>query len=68
MAASSTPTGASQFRSRPYIAALHHHGLVGSMGRVASSADNAAMVSTATPKSPVLARWKSPPSAGLITD
>ena len=35
----------SQFRSRPYIAALHHHGLVGSMGRVASSADNAAMES-----------------------
>ena len=25
-------------------------------------------LSTATPKSPVLARWKSPPSAGLITD
>ena len=27
-----------------------------------------AELSTATPKSPVLARWKSPPSAGLITD
>jgi len=35
----------SQFRSRPYVAALHRHGLVGSMGRVASSADNAAMES-----------------------
>lgn len=35
----------SQFRSRPYVAALHHHGLLGSMGRVASSADNAAMES-----------------------
>ena len=33
----------SQFRSRPYVAALHRHGLRGSMGRVASSADNAAM-------------------------
>jgi transposase InsO family protein len=33
----------SQFRSRPYVAALHQHGLSGSMGRVASSADNAAM-------------------------
>jgi len=35
----------SQFRSRPYVAALHRHGLLGSMGRVASSADNAAMES-----------------------
>ena len=35
----------SQFRSRPYLAALHRHGLRGSMGRVASSADNAAMES-----------------------
>jgi len=35
----------SQFRSRPYVAALHRHGLVGPMGRVASSADNAAMES-----------------------
>ncbi len=33
----------SQFRPRPYVAALHRHGLRGSMGRVASSADNAAM-------------------------
>ena len=33
----------SQFRSRPYVSALHTHGLLGSMGRVASSADNAAM-------------------------
>ena len=35
----------SQFRSRTYVAALHRHGLRGSMGRVASSADNAAMES-----------------------
>lgn len=35
----------SQFRSRPYVAALHRHDLRGSMGRVASSADNAAMES-----------------------
>ncbi len=35
----------SQFRSRPYLAALHRHDLSGSMGRVASSADNAAMES-----------------------
>ena len=35
----------SQFRSRPYLATLHRHGLAGSMGRVASSADNAAMES-----------------------
>ena len=35
----------SQFRSRPYVSALHTHGLLGSMGRVASSADNAAMES-----------------------
>ena len=35
----------SQFRSRPYVAALHRHELLGSMGRVASSADNAAMES-----------------------
>lgn len=35
----------SQFRSRSFVAALHRHGLIGSMGRVASSADNAAMES-----------------------
>jgi transposase InsO family protein len=35
----------SQFRSRPYVGALYRHGLSGSMGRVASSADNAAMES-----------------------
>ena len=34
-----------QFRSRPYVSALHAYGLVGSMGRVASSAYNAAMES-----------------------
>ena len=31
----------SQFRFRPYVAALHRYGLAGSMGRVASSVDNA---------------------------
>lgn len=33
----------SQFRYRRYVAALHRHGLRESMGRVASSADNASM-------------------------
>ncbi len=35
----------SQFRSRKYLRALAHHRLVGSMGRVASCGDNAAMES-----------------------
>jgi len=35
----------SQFRSRPFVRELTRHGLHGSMGRVASSADNAAMES-----------------------
>ncbi len=35
----------SQFRSRRYVQALERHQLAGSMGRVASSADNAAMES-----------------------
>ena len=35
----------SQFRSRKFVAALHAHGLCGSMGRVASAGDNAAMES-----------------------
>lgn len=35
----------SQFRSRAYVQALERHRLRGSMGRVASSADNAAMES-----------------------
>lgn len=35
----------SQFRSRKYVQALHHNGLVGSMGRVGACADNAAMES-----------------------
>lgn len=35
----------SQFRSRKYVAALHRHRLVGSMGRVAAAGDNAAMES-----------------------
>ena len=39
------PVDSSQFRSRAYVCALHDHHLVGSMGRVASSADNAAMES-----------------------
>ena len=35
----------SQFRSRKFLRALARHGLVGSMGRVASAGDNAAMES-----------------------
>jgi putative transposase len=35
----------SQFRSRKFLAALRDHGLVGSMGQVASAGDNAAMES-----------------------
>lgn len=35
----------SQFRSRKLRRALTHHGMVGSMGRVASCGDNAAMES-----------------------
>ncbi len=35
----------SQFRSRKFLAALRRHGLVGSMGQVASAGDNAAMES-----------------------
>ena len=35
----------SQFRSRKFIHALSHHGLVGSMGRVGATGDNAAMES-----------------------
>ena len=35
----------SQFRSRAFVRALHGAGLVGSMGRVATAADNAAMES-----------------------
>ena len=35
----------SQFRSRKYLAALRRHHLVGSMGQVGTSADNAAMES-----------------------
>lgn len=35
----------SQFRSRQYIEALRHNGLVGSMGRVGACGDNAAMES-----------------------
>lgn len=35
----------SQFRSRRFVAALSHHGLRGSMGRVGACADNAAMES-----------------------
>lgn len=34
-----------QFRSRKFVVALHAHGLHGSMGRVASAGDNAAMES-----------------------
>lgn len=35
----------SQFRSRKFLRALNHHRMVGSMGRVASCGDNAAMES-----------------------
>ena len=35
----------SQFRSRKFVRALHQHGMVGSMGRVGSAGDNAAMES-----------------------
>jgi len=35
----------SQFRSRKFVRALHRHGMVGSMGRVGSAGDNAAMES-----------------------
>ena len=35
----------SQFRSRKFVHALHHHGMVGSMGRVGAAGDNAAMES-----------------------
>ena len=35
----------SQFRSRKFVHALKHHGMVGSMGRVGAAGDNAAMES-----------------------
>lgn len=35
----------SQFRSRRFVHALNRHGMVGSMGRVGSAGDNAAMES-----------------------
>lgn len=35
----------SQFRSRKFVVALHHHGITGSMGRVGAAGDNAAMES-----------------------
>jgi putative transposase len=35
----------SQFRSRKFVAALHHHRMTGSMGRVGAAGDNAAMES-----------------------
>jgi putative transposase len=35
----------SQFRSRKFVHAMHRHGLTGSMGRVGSAGDNAAMES-----------------------
>ena len=39
-----TDTG-SKFRSRKHIRELHHHEMVGSMGRVSAAGDNAAMES-----------------------
>jgi putative transposase len=35
----------SQFRSRKFVRALHHHEMVGSMGKVGAAGDNAAMES-----------------------
>ena len=35
----------SQFRSRKFVRALHHHDMVGSMGKVGAAGDNAAMES-----------------------
>lgn len=34
-----------QFRSRKFVRALHHHDMVGSMGKVGAAGDNAAMES-----------------------
>ncbi len=39
------PVELAQFRSRKFLRALTRHGLTGSMGRVASCGDNAAMES-----------------------
>ena len=39
------PVELAQFRSRKFLRALAHHDLTGSMGRVASCGDNAAMES-----------------------
>ena len=39
------PLELAQFRSRKYLRALSRHNLLGSMGQVGSSADNAAMES-----------------------
>ncbi len=39
------PVESGQFRSRAFVSALNEAGLVGSMGRVATAADNAAMES-----------------------
>lgn len=44
-AAWSTPIESGQFRSRKFVHAVARHDMVGSMGRVASAADNAAMES-----------------------
>jgi transposase InsO family protein len=33
----------SQFRSRKFVAALHHHGMIASMGRAGAAGDDAAM-------------------------
>ena len=39
------PVESAQFRSRKFLRALSRHDLLGSMGQVGSSADNAAMES-----------------------
>src|SRR5690606_3265809 len=47
----------SQFRSRKFVVALHHHGITGSMGRVGAAGDNAATQSLcAHPQKNVLHR------------
>ena len=51
-----------------FLQALRAEGNNVTFGFVTSEGSDAMRLSTATPKSPVLARWKSPPSAGLITD
>jgi len=39
------PVESGQFRSRKFVHAINRHGMVGSMGRVGTAGDNAAMKS-----------------------